>query len=576
MLELEKPVNQVDPTYPINPFKKTFYSFKKIKLLSFFSIFILLNTLKIVLFNFYITPTHQVSLFIYRFFITFLIIVAIYLVLWKMKQPVLFFIFYILQFIYLFASFSYYLYFHSYLHILQSMMLFGEGVGAFAAFASPKNFKLIILLIDLPLFIYVLFNYRKAILKLKNFKLQNNLIIIICVLLISMTEGWQYFHNYSLFQLIKPTNMGESLIVERYGTLANNLSDIMLFSNELPLINSLKYGKEVSSSVASPQAQNFVAIQVESMDANIIHTKYKGKYIMPFLQSLTNESVFYPYTLSYHKGGATSDCEFSVIDSTEPLTSFPAIKLNSYFYPNSFLKRLTEEKYTTLAFHGNIGSYFNRTAAFSRMGFQEFNDMTEMKLKDEGWGAPDNKVFNYALERLKSVSSPFLSYIITMTSHGPFTNAGYYYHNEEYDDIKDVTVKDYFNSLSYVDKSIKDFVSAIRSTKKDTNILIWGDHTPNVNNELFKQASFMYENKYFEFVPLFILTPDKKVYKETKKVASFLDVSPTIMGASGVPYEIKSNGLDLLKNSSSKSDIPYKGSNYNREFLYSKIKAISN
>ena len=188
----------------------------------------------------------------------------------------------------MFASFSYYLYFHSYLHIFQSVMLLGEGLGAFAAFASPKNLELLLLLIDLPFFILMLLNYKRIALKLKSFRFRNNILIVICILSLCMTEGWQYLHNYSLIQFLKPANKSESLIVERYGTLANNLSDLFLFSNEMPLINSLKYGKDVASTSMSKSLQNFVAIQVESMDSNIINTKYKGKYIMPYLQSLTN------------------------------------------------------------------------------------------------------------------------------------------------------------------------------------------------------------------------------------------------------------------------------------------------
>lgn len=502
---------------------------------------------------------------------TMLIILSINLLFYKMKKPVLFIVFYVLQLIYMFASFSYFLYFHSYLHILQSIMLIGEGLGAFKASAAPKNLDLLILLIDLPVFIYMLFAYGKTVKKLKDHKLRNNIIIIACILILSLTEGWHYLHNFSLFQLINSSATSESLVVERYGTMVNNLSDILLFSNELPLINTFKYGKEISSTNNKKPAQNFVIIQVESMDSNIINTKYKGKYIMPYLQSLTQESVYFPYTLSYHKGGATSDTEFSIINSIDPLDSFPAIKLNSYFYPNSFLKRLADQSYSLLAFHGNVGNYFNRSLAFPKMGFQEFNDMLKMKLKNEIWGAPDHKVFNYALPRIKSASSPFLSYIITMTSHGPFDNAEHFYNNSDYADIKDTMIKRYFNSMSYVDKSLHDFILSVKSDSKNLNILIWGDHTPNLGNELYKQASFVFENKYFEFVPLIILTPDKKIYKETKKVASFLDISPTILNASGVPYEIKSEGIDLLQVPSDNNTIPFKGSNYDRELLYSKI-----
>jgi phosphoglycerol transferase MdoB-like AlkP superfamily enzyme len=70
------------------------------------------------------------------------------------------------------------------------------------------------------------------------------------------------------------------------------------------------------------------------------------------------------------------------------------------------------------------------------MGFERLVDMEEMGLKDVGWGAPDEDVLNYAFQHFSNMKTPFISYIITMTSHGPFTNAGNYYQTKHLKELK--------------------------------------------------------------------------------------------------------------------------------------------
>lgn len=569
-------------TFKLKPIKNTLRSlggsFLNHHGLLIFSFFIALNTLKIVIFDLYLTPSHEISFFLYKFITTLLMLLVLYFTFFKLKRPILFIIFYVIQLLYLFATFSYFLYFRSFLHILQSIMLLTEGLEAFKASASPKSPALLILLLDFPLFIYLLFLYKGTVSKLRLRRFKINVALLACIVLLLGIEGWHFIKKDSLYHLlvpsINPIKVTEAKIVEKYGTLANNMADMLILTNEKPLINSMKYGKEISSDGKTQSMSNIIVIQVESMDSNIVNTKYKDKYVMPFLKSLTKESVYYPYTLSYHMGGATSDTEFSVINSIEPLPSYPAIKLNSYEYANSYIRVLKDNSYFTAAFHGNVGYYFNRAYALPKMGFQEFNDMLKMKLKDELWGAADHKVFNYTRDRIKSLPSPYLAHIITMTSHGPFINAETFYSNPHYADMKNKLEKDYFTSMSYVDQSIRDFVRDVQKNSPDTEIVIFGDHTPNVNGEFYKQASFLSGNHYLEFVPLFILTKDKKIYEETTKVASFLDLSPTILNLSGAKYRIRSDGLDLLKPSEDPPPIPYKGENYDREILFSKIRQI--
>jgi phosphoglycerol transferase MdoB-like AlkP superfamily enzyme len=154
-----------------------------------------------------------------------------------------------------------------------------------------------------------------------------------------------------------------------------------------------------------------------------------------------------------------------------------------------------------------------------------------MNMKNVGWGAPDADVFDFVLENSRTVSGPFLSYVITMTSHGPFTNASNYYNNATFDDIQDKKVRDYFNSMSYVDASIKSFVQSIKKEYDNAYVFIFGDHTPKIESDYFIQADVMIEDKLHEFVPLFIITPDNKVHNEQKIAASFLDIAPTVLYA---------------------------------------------
>jgi phosphoglycerol transferase MdoB-like AlkP superfamily enzyme len=126
--------------------------------------------------------------------------------------------------------------------------------------------------------------------------------------------------------------------------------------------------------------------------------------------------------------------------------------------------------------------------------------------------------------------------------------------------------------MSYVDKSIEEFVRKVREEYPNTYVLIWGDHTPGIEeSEAYRQASYTEDNDYFEYVPLIVSTPDNKVYREESKVASFLDIAPTILNASGIDFEFKSDGINLVNPPGDAPEIPFKEKFYKRDGLYERI-----
>ncbi len=540
-----------------------------------FMLFIIFNTIKLCVFNFSILYSVSNKIIIYKFFITIAANIIIFLLIISRKKRRLFVFYYVMESVYIIGVLTYMTYLHGYFHLSELLSLSTEGREAAAKLGIKgfMNFKLFIVLIDLPLFFYMVYRYSIVSNISKAMKNMRRILLLLSILLIVAFQVRDYKVGQFITQKYNDYWTGETFMIERYGTLLNSIMDLFIHKDDTYLEGRLKYGKEINSDMTSSEKPNFVIIQVESMSANIVNEKHNGQYVTPFLHSLEDNSIYYPYIMSYHKGGGTSDAEFSIINSVETLDEYPAIKISDYDYPNSFVKDLKKSAYDIVAFHGNEGSYYNRNVAFSRMGFDKFIDLNSMGMKQTVWGLPDNKVLDYTYSYLKKEDNPFFSYTITMTSHTPFDFAAQYgYNNGNYDDINDKEVKGYFNSFSYVDKSIEEFVNNIRNNFSDTYIIIYGDHTPGIDKDDYKSSSVLYDSKYFEFVPLFILTPNNQKYKEEKKVGSFLDMAPTILNAAKQPYSIKSDGDNLLNIEENGGMIPFKGGTYSRTELF---KAIS-
>jgi phosphoglycerol transferase MdoB-like AlkP superfamily enzyme len=544
-----------------------------------YAAFFLFNSLKIVLYILFLIQQVNMKIVGYEFLRTLMIIVILYPLIYKLGSKVLMGTLYILQTLYIIVNLGYYFYFGSYLNMIQCITLFHEAFSVVEQFAVPLNIKMLLVFIDFPVFVYILFALKRPEQRKKKSGKQMLVVLLAPVLILAALEGLNYVRNYSIVNFLQnpSRDANDTQLVKVQGTVINNVVNVIRYSDEGNVIGKFQYGKEISSSPAASSksqnpdgnpAPNYILIQVESMDANIVNQTYKGQYVTPFLHSLESQSIYYPYAMSYHGGGGTSDSEFSVLNSMEALQDYPSLKLNSYEYPNSLIKRLDNASYTTMAFHGNIGGFFNRTEAFRKIGYGTFYDSQKMGLPEKGWGMPDNEVFSFAFDKLESVSGPFLAHIITMSSHGPFTLVRSYYNNPLYDDIGDKTVKEYYNSFSYVDECIGEFVNNVRAKFKNTYIIIYGDHTPNIKSQVYSQAAFTMDGRYFEFVPMMVLTPDGKVRKETKEVASFLDVAPTVLETSGISYDFMSDGQVLTGDSLESGDLPFRGGSYGRQLLF--------
>lgn len=497
----------------------------------------------------------------------------VYVLLLRVRRPWAIIVFYLLQMLYMVVNLSYHFNFEGYLHVNQYVVLFSETLDLLTHSAVPWDARLWFVFIDAPLFAFIVFKYS-SIAYFNRRHLVKKAFFVLGIGLILYAYKWDVAgRRESALGIMNNAYTSNNSVVSQYGLLVFNIMDLLNYRDALSHIKSLDYGREISLPAADSIHPNFIVLQVESMDSYIVNCRYKANYVTPYLHSLSRKSVYYPYTLSYHKAGSTSDCEFSTINGVEPFDDFPSIKIRNYDYPNSMLKPLASAGYQIAGFHGNKGTFFNRAIAFKKMGFSAFYDLNAMGLTERVWGASDGDVFNYVKGALAAQKgkAPFFYYIITMSSHEPFNFIQSYYRNDTYDAIVDEPWRNYFAAMSYVDSQIKDFVEYVRETKSNTCIVIYGDHAPIIKKSLYKRSSFISNANLFEFVPLYILTPGKTIYHENKNVASFLDIARTLLTASKIAFSIKSSGNDLLDSLHGQEKTTYNGTLYSRANLFSRI-----
>jgi phosphoglycerol transferase MdoB-like AlkP superfamily enzyme len=173
---------------------------------------------------------------------------------------------------------------------------------------------------------------------------------------------------------------------------------------------------------------------------------------------------------------------------------------------------------------------------------------------------------------MASGKEPFFYYIITMSSHEPFRNVLHYNNDERFQNIGHELTRNYITSISYVDAELQEFVTHVTSRFPDTYIFIYGDHTPYViNSGPYQRSVVRLDEKELEFVPLFIITPDRKKYTEKQRVASYLDFAPTILSASGVSASIMTSGTNLLDTPLRETHVNYRGGMYDRDQLFNLV-----
>jgi len=295
---------------------------------------------------------------------------------------------------------------------------------------------------------------------------------------------------------------------------------------------------------------NIIVIQVESLDEKMLGHEYNDREITPFLNDLKEKSLYGENFFTKHVNGSF-DADFSLLTSLYPINRTYAFKQNDMSQFATLPRVLQEKGYHTMAFHGNEAEFFHRHQAYPDMGFDEFYSREDFSLEDremdmeEGYlGINDYDFFKQSLDYLEQGEEPFFAYFITVTSHTPFDFYPEEMMVDEYKDIDDKLLHDFFQSISFVDSAMEMFFAELeeRGLKDDTLFVIYSDHDASIDtNEYSSILEFELERnvKKPEHIPLLIKHPEIEAGIIEEK-GTITDLAPTILdilGAEDIPEE---------------------------------------
>ena len=324
--------------------------------------------------------------------------------------------------------------------------------------------------------------------------------------------------------------------------------------------NGREKGKkcEEKSEQFSAAGRNLIVIQVESLQAFVVGKKIDGQEITPNLDALLKHSLYFPRIYPQTVEGNSSDAELIVNTSL-----YPVFRGSAFFrfpdnrYPSlAFL--LNRMGYYSFAIHGDEKTYWNRELAYPGLGFEEYTGIEGFVVDEEiGMGMSDEAMFRQALPMLESARRPFYAFIITLTSHKPFTLPPKYHGLKLPSSWDGSLLANYLQSIHYVDKAIGNFIRGLAKGEllESSLVVIYGDH----DGILFGDRATLVEwagkeideeewLRQFCPIPLIIFSPAFEG-RTFETIGGHIDIMPTIanlMGLDTAKWGRNAMGRNLL------------------------------
>lgn len=324
--------------------------------------------------------------------------------------------------------------------------------------------------------------------------------------------------------------------------------------------------------------RNLIYIFVESLENTYASKDVGGNQtnnLMPELSSLALENT--NFSNSTKLGGAyqvgnTDWTASALVSQTSGLPVNLALLSKKYdknetFFPNiaTIGTVLEDNGYKNVFMLGSDANFGERKSYFVNHGNYEILDLDGMK--DKGlldkdyhtwWGYEDNKLFEFAKDELKELSSSNQPFNLTLLTADTHFIDGY---------LESDCEKKYDNHISNViacsSNKITDFVNWIKEQDfyDNTTIVISGDH--------LYMDSYYFDSDYYTRT-VYNVFVNSAITSDTTKDRSFstLDMFPTTLASLGVNIEGDRLGLGTNLFSNKKTIIEEMGlSNFRREIL---------
>lgn len=458
------------------------------------------------------------------------------------------------------------------------------------------------------------YNFVSRVKKTKRFVITTIVTILVCL---GFSFGTATKTDYS--RIAKQWN--RVYIADRFGfifyqlndfvqTLRPKFSSLFGYDDALKLFESYYTEDRINEYKSKNQytdmfkGKNIIFVHLESVQGFLMDLEFNGEEVVPTVNKLAKEGMYFDNFYPQISTGTSSDTEFTLLSSLMPAASgtvFVSYYNREY---NTVLKNLIDLGYNTFSMHGNHASMWNRSKVHPRLGYQKmyFEETFEYTEDDViNLGINDSLFFEQAMPILQKIDreeSPYAGTIITLSNHSPFIYKDKYAPydlSESYTNRKGeksvsnyldgTPVGNYITSAHSADISLGEFIDYVNESDEfdDTVFVFYGDHESRLsqseinylynhrkdNGELYNKNDDEYK-QYDSFdhelnkkTPLIIWSKDKNVREKINKVVSYpmgmYDVAPTVGNMFGFTnpfnlghdiFNIKNDNIVIFPNGS--------------------------
>ena len=354
--------------------------------------------------------------------------------------------------------------------------------------------------------------------------------------------GLNFFTAYDAFQTAQNNHV-------RASADESNLVDIMEFAKENNAAPNVEY-------FGKAEGRNVFVIAMESVQQFVIDYDLEDENgemheVMPFVNSLYHNDSSYSFSNFYHQvgQGKSSDAEILGENSLYGLPQGSAFQTlgttNTFHAAPNILKQ--EAGYTSAAFHGNVGSFWNRNDTYQQFGYDYFFDSAYYDVSGDRsleYGLKDKLFFQESAQYIEQLPQPFYSKFITVTNHFPYPldeqNSGF-----PAAQTGDETINQYFATANYTDQAIEEFFNYLKEAGLYENsvFVLYGDHygisnmrNPHLADLLGEDQDEWgdFQNAEMQKVPLIIHAPGVGNGEVIDKYSGQVDMLPTLMHLLGI------------------------------------------
>lgn len=307
--------------------------------------------------------------------------------------------------------------------------------------------------------------------------------------------------------------------------------------------------------------RNVVILQLEATQNFLLDRKIDGQEIMPVLNGLMREHVYFPRFYQQVGQGNTSDAEFVVNTSFYIPLDGAASQVYADRALPSLPRTLKEHGYRTATFHTNDVQFWNREQLYKALGFDRYYDAAFFGDEDMVFFGPSDEVLyertGDELLRMSETGKPFYAQIISMSSHHPFDIPERKVRLKLPERFDDTLVGHYIQAQNYTDYALGLFFDKLKRDGlwEQTIFIIYGDHLGLPIYSLSRKEKALMEEIYGrEYgyaemlnIPLLIVAPGYTQPTRVTQTGAQSDIFPTLANLLGISLADHVHfGRDLL------------------------------